>query len=321
MIDPSLIDALVRLRMDSWGKHMHFRGDEGSRTVVAHLITNACAGVQGDIQTFVVAGQLKAAVFTHALHLPFLDERGVGLFVEADPHTPGALDWTRQAVLRTHHSAAPPTYCTLMTRHLALLPTLKSIGLGIDSIGLIGESAPALSALVTTADPPREMHGLTITPLHSEAQIDAVVALRRAVFTQHPEYCWFGARPRHLQALRARMVDTLKRAHFWHVMTDAHGTVQGIFGCDLVPNNPFWGPRGGLEIIFSPEIHGRGFAKTAYRITLEGLVDQGYPIYRGTTGNPAVLAIGQQLGRRLVEVNLRSGADFPRSHFGCYLER
>jgi hypothetical protein len=288
---------------------------------VAAAVEGALAGAAagGDVQVFEVGGRVSAAVVTHPLHLPFLDERGVGLFLEADPAVPGALDWAADAVARAGRGASPPTFCALMTRHLPLLPALEAIGLGLDSIALVGQSAPSLAALGAASLPPREMDGLTIEPLRTEAQVDAVVAIRRAVFSRHPEYCWFGARPRHLSALRARMLDTLDRDHLWWVMLDSDGAVQGIFGSDLAPKNPFWGPRGGLEIIFAPEVRGRGFATAAYRRTLEGLVALGFPIYKGTTGNPVVLALGHRMGRSMVEINLRAGATFPRAHFAPYL--
>lgn len=74
--------------------------------------------------------------------------------------------------------------------------------------------------------------------------------------------------------------------------------------------HPLLGDTGGLNIVFGPELQGRGLGKAAYLHMLERMPALGLDRMHGMTSNPAVIHIGRQLGRRLRRVLLRRDGPF-----------
>ena len=159
--------------------------------------------------------------------------------------------------------------------------------------------------------------GLTHEPM-TEKHLDEVVDLRRRTFMAQPAYCWFGAHPSHLEKYRQTMLRELQGDHWWWVVLDGKEVV-GNFGSTVAPRNQLWGPGGGIEVVFEPKIRGRGLATTAYCLTLKGLKGKGLSVYKGATAQPAVMALGQIMGRQFQQIHLRSPADFSPAHFKSYL--
>jgi len=207
----------------------------------------------------------------------------------------------------------------LSSAHQALLPSLFGLGLGIEALELLGDTGPSLERLLAEKKPAQNFRaaGLSHVPMALE-HLDAVVDLRRRTFTAHPEYCWFGAHPKHLEKYHQNMKQELQEDHWWWVLLDGDNVV-GNFGSTVAPNNQLWGPRGGLEIIFESQYRGRGLATTAYCLTLKGLKAKGLPIYKGATAQPAVLALSKTMGRQVQQIHLRSNADFEPDHFNLFL--
>ena len=152
----------------------------------------------------------------------------------------------------------------------------------------------------------------------AQEHLEAVVSLRKRTFAAHPEYCWFGAEETHLVGYRKRMSEAIARDHLWWVLLEGDRVV-GNFGSELATQNPLWGPRGGLEIIFEPKYRGQGLMKTAYRLMLEGMQSKNIPVYVGATAQLPVMALGKIMGRHMHKIHMHSQPAFETAHFQMYL--
>ncbi|MBL91705.1 MAG: hypothetical protein CMH56_07830 [Myxococcales bacterium] len=230
-----------------------------------------------------------------------------------------ALAWVENKITKLPPMGSLVRTLTLSSAHQGLLPSLLASGLGIEALELLGDTEPSLERLVAEKKPLQHFRaaGLSHVPM-APAHLEAVVDLRRRTFMAHPEYCWFGAHPKHLEKYHSNMKQELQEDHWWWVLLDGDNVV-GNFGSTVAPNNQLWGPRGGLEIIFEPEYRGRGLASTAYCLTLKGLKAKGLPVYKGATAQPAVMALSKIMGRQVQQIHLRSNADFEPAHFNLLL--
>lgn len=196
------------------------------------------------------------------------------------------------------------------------------LGLGVDSVVLVGDPRAALTALIARHDPPTELTrwGLTAGPLRDEAEVDAAIELKRRVFTAHPRYCWFGARPRFLARERADLLHRLDDpSDDLGEALRRDGQLVGLVGLHLDPDNAFWGRTAGVDLTLDPSLWGQGLAKTLYRRGLTRLVEHDVRVFKGGTAQPPVLALGRHMGRAPMSVYLRPGTPFDRAHFQGYV--
>jgi GNAT superfamily N-acetyltransferase len=195
----------------------------------------------------------------------------------------------------------------------ALLALALERGLGIDSVIQVGHPARARARLGPTPPLPAD---LSLRPLERH-HVEAVIALHRETFAAQPEYCWFGAWPAHLEGLAA----ALGKAPAGHAVLVSGSRVLGHIGVDIEADDPFWGSVGGLELVLAPELRGRGLLRTLYAELLDGLVSAGCEVMKGGTSQPAVLHLGQVLGRPWHALNLRRGVAFQPEHFFAHAPR
>lgn len=207
----------------------------------------------------------------------------------------------------------------------ALLGLALERGLGIDSVIQVGHPATARRRLGPTAPLPS---GLALVPLHPD-HVEAVLGLHRESFGAQPEYCWFGAYPSHLEALG----EALRKAAAAQLSGPGSGQpagqkvlvsgsrVLGHVGVDVEADNPFWGAVGGVELVLSPELRGRGLLRALYAELLDTLVSAGCEVMKGGTSQPAVLHLGRVLGRPWHALNLRRGVAFAPDHFFAHAPR
>ena len=260
------------------------------------------------------------AVVLQGMHIP----SHVGYQVESinihfRPGDMTASKWVKERLLELSFAKDLRQLLTLSGCHTQLLPTLERIGLGIDALGLLGDTSASLNALLEAKNPPSDFKqaGLDCVPMVPN-HLEAVVALRGRTFKADPEYCWFGAAETHLAAYEKKMRESLEREHLWWVLLEGERVV-GTFGSDMAIENPLWGPRGGLEILFEPEYRGRGLMKTAYRMMLEGMQSKNLPVYIGATAQLPVMALGKIMGRQMHKIHLYSNPVFGLEHFQMYL--
>ena len=75
--------------------------------------------------------------------------------------------------------------------------------------------------------------------------------------------------------------------------------VRGGFGIDVDEGNPLLGCCAGVGIALDETVQGRGMGRLAYRLLLERMIQMGVRVFRGTTANPAVIALAHRMRRPL----------------------
>jgi hypothetical protein len=235
------------------------------------------------------------------------------VMVEVEPDSPAAADWATERILRLGGALDGPLDLRVNAEQHLLRRRLVQAGLGVDSVKLVGAPGPALVMLQARWDPPRTLEhlGLAITPM-APHHVAEVIELRLRVFRAHPEYCWFGAMPGHLERLRRDL--QRPSPHERHRVVLAQGRVVGI-GTASLRSDPCWGRTAGMDLVLDPSIQRQGVAKTIYRGALDWLVDHGTDCVQGGTAQPAIMHLGRAMGRVPFETNHRRGVVFERAHF------
>lgn len=237
--------------------------------------------------------------------------------LELDTENPDALRWVRD-LLRSRRMQFPEnTTAILSSRYAFLIPELSVAGLALDCIELLGDCAQGIAVLGAPLS--HQPYGLVWRPLRSREDLFGVLELRRRVFEELPQYAWFAASTEHSRVFRDRIEKEMNDDHLWQVLVK-HGEVLGFVGSSVVLENPFWGPRGGVELVLDAKLRGRGLGKEAYRRILKGLLEKGCPIYKGVTANPSVLHLAAQMGREMVGFHVRAGATLPQRHFALFVD-
>ncbi len=194
-------------------------------------------------------------------------------------------------------------------------------GLGIDSVVLLGTPHQALQQLMDRYAPPANLEhlGLRVARLSTEAEVDAMMALKAEAFTKEPQWCWFGAKPKYLAGERAGHIEELSDPDALRWVVYRGEEVVGSFGSDFQPANNFWGRHGGADLILHESVRGRGIVKTAYRLMMEGLAAKRAQVFKGGTSQAAVMGLGKVMGRALIATHHRRDARLPTSHFELVL--
>lgn len=321
MDDAALIEAWVELNDAALSTVPQYRGGPVARGHIRAFATTAVcrARLEGQLWTRVVDGRLTAAVAAYPDPGSWYGVPVHAVAVTIDDAAPGAAAWLveRLRALATARGLAALDLHLYTAWRRAIDAVLSAgLGIGVDSVVLVGATEPALAALVAKYDPPRDLaaFGLEAGPPRDVAEIDAIVALERRVFERWPAYCWFGASPQALARTRGTLLDTLRGAGDMAVIRrgdEALGYVH--FGVEI--DAPFWGAQAGVGLLLDPSLWGRGLVKTIYRTGLERLVEMGVGVFKGGTSQPPVLGLGRLMGRVALGVHLRAGVPFDRTHF------
>ena len=313
------IQAMTELRLKGLRQFSQFRDDAAARAVVETIMRDGLAAAEekGHALFCEQGGEVLAGwILWERMH-PVYGVVVPEFILECNIEHPEAMLWVRD-LLRSRRLRFPEnTTGYLPARYAFLIPELAVAGLSLDSLELMGHCQQGLAVL---GDPLSPLpYGVAWRPLRSEVDLEGALALRKRVFEALPQYCWFGAEPAHCDSVRARFEAEMNDDHLWHVLVK-HGRVVGCFGSTVVVDNPFWGPRGGVEFVLDEKLRGRGIGKEAYRRTLQGLIDKGCPWYKGATANPAVIHLAAKMGREMVGFNVRAGGTLPQRHFALYVD-
>jgi GNAT superfamily N-acetyltransferase len=222
--------------------------------------------------------------------------------------TPKAQAWAYDHLLALYRS--PHFECSLDAGYPALRHALLRAGVGIDSVSMLGDTRDALRRLLADRPVARTHDAVTIRALQP-ADIDAVVGLSRQVFTQTPEYCWFGALPLFLEE---RAADLAAAREGVHEVLCRGDRIVGYWSADISMSN-FWGRSAGMDFVLLPEVQGVGLARVGYRRLLEQLVDAGVEVFRGGTNQPPVMHLARVMGRRPWQYWMRTQVPFSADHF------
>ncbi len=233
------------------------------------------------------------------------------VLLDRAPSSPACLAFLRDALERHDSFFDHDTLLEIPADDPELLRLALDRGFGIDSVILVGSPSVARARLPATPFPA----GVTSIPL-APHHIDAVIALHRATFSAHPEHCWFGAFPSHLEGLAASLVaDPACQFVLMDSAHGAHGVVLGHVGVSVERDHAFWGTVGGLELMLAPPLRARGVARAIYSLLIDTLIAEGCEVMKGGTSQPSVLHLGRELGRPWYSLNLRRNAHFAPEHF------
>ena len=207
-------------------------------------------------------------------------------------------------------------HCTVQLdgRDRALVAPLRDLGFGPTKLSLFGSVPVAVERLRGEAIDPAQRGVEFRDALLEEAP--QITALMRDFFRAHPELGWGGPPPSDAEqaATDARELARMRRGLAAEPKTDfvvVRGTdLVGYFGFDAHPQHPLFGPCAGLNIILQPQIQRLGLGKAAYLHMLERMQQSGLTTIYGMTSNPAVIRIGQNIGRRLRRIIMRRDGPF-----------
>lgn len=240
-------------------------------------------------------------------------------FVDRDPRSELGLRAAVAAVRACRDVLDETTWLEVDAYDLELVHALIAEGFGIDSVQQLGDARLALERLIAEKDPPLTVPGLTIEDARL-GDVDPIVLLHQAAFSRHPEHCFFGAYREHLLRLRDDVHATIRQAanlgrEPLHWVVRGRGKVLGHVEAEVTHDHPWWGNVAGLALVFDPSIQGRGVVKTAYRVALTLAVARGAERIKGGTSQPAVLGLGQVMGRPWLSIGLRRHTHYPPQHF------
>ena len=238
-----------------------------------------------------------------------------------------AISWVTQKLFYLQSELHGDCELMLSAHYASILGVALNVGFKIDSVLLLGHPQTSLQHLIEDKAPSDHLGfmNLSIYPLNSQKEIRAIVKLKKNYFTDHPEFCWFGADERHLHKCQQDLSHALRQSkrgqtsdlYAWVIYREQE--VLGYFSFQTQSDHPLWGHYAGLDIVLHPRIQKRGVVKTIYRLMLEQMIIQGVQIYKGGTSQPAVMGLGRLMQRPLFSWILRKNAVFDPSHFALYL--
>ncbi len=235
---------------------------------------------------------------------------------EADPRDPDAVTWMARTAAMLSLARDPAYLLSLDIAHAASVPRLASVGLGVDSVTLVGQTAPALARLMGHRPPPDSLHhlGLQVDRLRPQ-DVDAALRLKQRVFAAAPQWAWFAAWPEHLAQTRGHWLDGCRDPHALLFVVRQGPRILGVFEASPQGDTGAWGPSAGIDLCLAPEVQGQGAIWTLYRILLTALARRGVRVFRGGTAQPGVLVAAERLGRHPTTLHVRPAPRLPIEHF------
>ncbi len=318
----SLLAPLLPLRLAAFRHLAAFRDTpSGRRAVREHLATQLDRAERtGEVEVLRRAGAPVAFALWAFDEDSWFRTPTTQVTFDLDPGDAQARAWLLERLDAWAPDLDASTDLMMDPRHTALLPDLEARGFGLTSALLVGQVAPALDRLVARYDPPSDLAhlGLTLRPVTTPADVDALVALKRRVFAEVPDHCWFYLNPGFAEAEREGLLADLGGGAYW-LVARPDGAVVGTFGASFQLDGVLWGPCAGVDLALDPSVRGQGVVKTAYRLLLEAAAAHGCVAFKGGTSQPAVMHLSRVMGREPHALELRRAPKFPRQHFAPLL--
>jgi hypothetical protein len=313
-----VIEPLARLRLEVTRRTPGWQAGPHSQAALAHEIAKGLSQ-DGTLHVYARGNRLLGFVLSWREARGWNGEPLFRVMVEVEPEHNGAAEWATDTIAALGPALHENVYLPVHASQYLLRARLVRAGLGVDSVRLVGAPGTALVMLMSRWAPPANLDHLSLRLARLRPQhVAAVTELRRVVFGNNPEFCWFGARKSYLAQQRAELMAPAPRAMRLVVLD--RDRVVGFLSADVDEERLGWGRSGGLDLVLADEVQRLGIAKTAYRVLLEHLVHHKADVFQGGTAQPAVMHMGRAMGRVAFQTNHRPQATFPLSHFAVMLD-
>ncbi len=330
MLDEELLNRLTILRYAALTSFEQYASTKRSLEVVKNFLKNGLVAVHknlGALHLYEVDGQIKAYLLYWYQTESWYGPPVQNCVFDYDWRDQSALLWMSHQLIESKIHFSDRCEFMVGARYAQMLGVLLGMGFGIDSVVLLGHPKEALQQLMLSYAPSHHLGymNLAVQPLQYRHEIEAIIHLKRAYFTKHPEFCWFGAHEKHLLLQKEELINALrdskqgKEPKTWVWVLLREGVLMGAFLYSEEQRHPLWGHSAGLDIIFDPRIQHKGVVKTAYRIMLESMVKRNISVFKGGTSQIAVMTLGKTMNRPLFAWVIRKKTHFPYHHFQPYL--
>ena len=314
------LDAIVRLRVEALQQHRLYVGGTQAQTKMREHVEKALASAQRSGCSIVYApkGKLRAHFTRWHEGSAWYGSPTDFCMVDHQLGNEDAAAWLAEMLGKQSANFSPIFDLTLDSSYPELFHRLVELGLGVDSVILVGDTRSSLSRLANSeknaAGQDVDIRKLTWK------DIDAVVELERVVNTATPQFCWFGRTESFLQQERDRLSRYFSEESLdvRNVIVNGDNEVVGYFGAS-VDNNPHWGRCGGMVFVLAPELQGKGLARQLYLTVLRQMLDRGVSRFKGGTSQPGIMKLSRVMGREVAAWVFRRGTPFSVSHFGDFV--
>ncbi len=318
-----VLSAWVDLRFERLRQAPFYVGDTSARKAIRHFLRGHLknANAANDLDLLWDGDRLRAGLFHTFQSAGWHGAPAQLVVAEVAVGDPEATTWLLSQFKRRADAFGRDVELDVIGYQPRLWDGLLALGFGVEAVTLVGQPAVALERLLAACNPSQDPGpGLRLEPVHTQNQVDAIVALRKRIFSAAPQYCWFGSNPSYLAGEHVGLLKRLEtQDRLSKVLLNTQDQVVGYFATD-VEDSPHWGRSSGMDLLIAPEYQGRGLIKVAYRVLLEALVEVGSRVFKGGTSQPAVLSLGQLMGRQLHEVTFRKNTHFSRAHFAAWVQ-
>ncbi len=239
------------------------------------------------------------------------------LTVELLPGDIDALRWASERVSTLVAGLDDETWVRIPWPHRALVATFETHGFNISSLVLAGSVDAARRAWSERAAAPAELPSDVCIRELVAADVEVVGELRRRVFTEQPQFCWFGASDAYIASWKREVLRAGPDHYGWVV--ERGGEVAGYFGSRVHMAHVLWGPCGGLDLVLGASVRALGIAAQAYTRILNVHRERGVRVLKGGTSQPAILRYAAEMKRSPLFVFMRRDSPFSRRHFQPWL--
>ncbi len=213
------------------------------------------------------------------------------------------MKWLR-AILRKHREKFTPQLDFSM--EIKNAKVFLEEGFEVHSTILKGEVGPALRRLVKAKNPARNLDHLGLRlRLLKLREVPALSRLQKRIFSKIPDKGYHSQTPRRIREDAKEFREVIRDPKMGTIFSVWDGKRLGGFFGLFIHHNPHTDTRAGFGLMLDFPFQGKGIVKTAYRLMLEEALRLKVKTFHGGTSQPAVLALGEIMGRKKVAYLLR----------------
>lgn len=297
-----LTSGLKRLRIQA---HYHKRGAQiGLQLELPSFIQNALKNTEFLQTYFNRHGWLAGLIMIHKFWDPFYGRQNDFHFFFYDIQDPDALQWMQNTIETSLPCLTPQATAVIPSCYQVLWPALKQKGFGIEGLMLCGSPQIALDYINSHNKGPHSLlqaNGLEMNEFKNPDHIDEVAALRRQVFSDHPDFCIFYHNPGVDEEYNKFTKDRIQSGRQWELRQGKK--LVGFFGYGI-GHKPFVGKSANMDFAILKDFHGKRLGWFAYRVMLQEMIREKVVAFSGATSNPAVMHMSLKMQRDLHDISL-----------------